>query len=802
MIKQQLAHTPIYITPKHGRLLGLLLYLTILVAIAAPTTAQTTVTSNKTALKAEKVTVDFSQMGGFYNSGVTLELYAPTGTKIYFTTDGSRPSPRSTRYRQPITIEETTVVRAVAYRGRKKSKVIGHTFFINEPATNFPTLSISVSAKTLFDPDGGMFMKGKNAVDSVWSMPGANFWSRKEVRVHTEIFEADGRNIFRSESGLRLFGGMSRLFPQKSLVLVARSKYGKKHFKNRVLGEDGLKKYKFLVLRNSGSDFGKTHFRDGLMTGLVEDWDMELQDFRPSHVYINGKYWGIYNIREKINRYFVAGHSDYHKDSIDLIEHRWTRKRGSRRHYDNLLKFIEEHDLSESANYAYVQTQMDVTNFMDYQIAQIFFDNQDAGGNIKFWRPQTQNGRWRWVLYDTDWGFGLHNAYAYKNNSLDFHTEPNGPSWPNPPWSTFLLRNLLQNASFQRQFVNRFADHLNSVFRHQVVKKEIDQLYTAFLAEIPRHLERWQLSEDTWEEQVHILYNFAQKRPDYVREHLRTMFDVGEEREIQINNTFGGQVIVNDNLVLENETFFGTYFEKLPIKLRAVPHFGYRFSHWEGFDEREISRSLTIQLGEQKTRIYAVFEKFDHPLEGKVIFNEVSANNRKTGDWIELFNYTDQTVTLTDWVLTDLKNEFRIPSAEIAPNDYLVICQDSSKFLQAYPLAYNVIGGMDFGVNKRRELLQLYTANGAAIDSMSYEIPPTDSVFTFNLLLPNLDNADIENWELRPGSGSPNKPNPYYVESAIRSEQELYMQLGIAGALLLVGGFLLLVRRRQRSTTT
>lgn len=745
----------------------------------------------------QPVELTFSRQGGFYTGSVTLEMYSPDA-KIYFTIDGSRPSRKAERYYAPIKFSETTVVRAVAYRGRKKSKVVGHTFFIDEPDTNFPTISLSLSSKVLFDPDGGMFMKGKNAVDSLWSLPGANFWSRKEVRVNTEYFEPDGSNSFRSETGLRLFGGMSRLFPQKSLVLVARSKYGKKNFKNRVFGSDGLKKHKFIVLRNSGSDFGKTHFRDAMMTGLVDEWDMETQDYQPAHVYINGKYWGIYNIREKINRHYLAAHSDYHKDSLDLIEHRQSRKRGSRRHYANLLKFIEEHDLSDPSAYAYVQSQMDVDNFMDYKIAQIFFDNQDAGGNIKYWRPQTPTGRWRWILYDTDWGFGLHDAYAYKNNSLVFHTEPNGPSWPNPPWSTFLLRNLLKNANFQRQFVNRFADHLNTVFSAKETEKQIDKLYTNLIAEIPRHLERWQISERKWEDQVKILYAFAKKRPAYMRTHLQEMFDIGEERQMQLNSTNGGQVYVNERLILEQETFYGTYFEKLPIKLRAVPHFGYRFSHWEGFDKRELSRTITIQLGKQKTRIFAVFEKFDHPLEGKILLNEVSANNKKTGDWIELFNYTDETIDLTDWVLTDLKNEFRFPKAEIAPNDYLVICQDSTKFYQQYPLAYNVVGGMDFGINKRYETLQLFTANGAAIDSMGYQIPPTDSVFTFNLLLPYLDNADIENWELRRGEGTPNSPNPYYVESSIRSEQEQYMQMGVAGALLLVCVFLLLVRRKKR----
>ena len=116
-----------------------------------------------------------------------------------------------------------------------------------------------------------------------------------------------------------------------------------------------------------------------------------------------------------------------------------------------MLKYIKKNDLAQQEHYDYIKTQMDVNNFMTYQITQIYCDNQDGGGNIKFWRPQMPNGRWRWILYDTDWGFGLHDSKAYKNNSLAFHTEPDGPKWPNPPWSTFILRKLLENPEFAAQ---------------------------------------------------------------------------------------------------------------------------------------------------------------------------------------------------------------------------------------------------------------------------------------------------------------------------------------------------------------
>jgi hypothetical protein len=740
--------------------------------------------------------VFFSREGGFYERGLELELEAP-GATIYYTLNGAKPDRKSTRYRGPIRLDRTAVVRAVAYWGGRRGSTIGHTYFIREPASDFPTISISLPSWMLFDKEKGLFMQGSKAIDTIMSLPGANFWSRKEVLVNTEIFEPGGRCVFRSESGMRLFGGLSRLFPQKSLVLVARDRYGQKRIKYPIFGEKGLKSYKFLVLRNGGSDWGKAHFRDGLMTGLVKDWNLDVQDYRPAHVYINGEYWGIYNIREKINRYFLAAHHGVHKDSIDLLEHFFSLKRGTRRHYRELLDFLRTHDLSNPANFAYLNSLMEVDNYLDHQVAQIYFDNQDAGGNIKFWRPHSPNGRWRWVLFDTDWGFGLHDPMAYLNNSLAFHTEPNGPHWPNPPWSTFLLRKLLENPDFQKAFVNRFADRLNTTLRPEHVEARIDELYQALRPEMPRHLRRWRLSPATWEEHVNIMRTFARERPTYMRMHLMERFNTGRQMRLQVETTAGGTVILNDNLHLRAGEFSGYYFENIPVYLKALPDYGYRFSHWEGVNVREGLRELTFNLREKTTTLRAVFEPFTHQLADKIVINEISPNDKKSGDWIELFNLSKHKVSLKSWVLADLKNEFVLPDVAIGPNDYLVISQDSAKFRGVFPRAYNVIGGMEFGLNKRREVIKLYSSEYAAVDSVYYELPPMDTVFTLNLLLPYLDNSSLENWEIRPGHGTPNAANPYYVESSIRQLQEQWVQVGAAVAVILLCVLMLYLRAKS-----
>ena len=744
--------------------------------------------------------IEPSLVGGFYQGPIDVELFCP-GARVYYTTDGSTPvvGRVGQLYTTPVHIDQTTVVRMVAVKGSERTRVVSHTYFINEPASAFPVVSIAVPPDVLFNPVSGLFVKGPNVVDTLLKQPGANFWSKDEFPINAEIFETDGSCVFRSGTGFRLFGGMSRLFPQKSFAIVARERYGgTNRIDHPIFGKDGLKKFKFLVFRNGGSDFGKSHFRDAFMTGLVQDLDLDVQDFRPSHVYINGTYWGIYNIREKINRYYIASHHDVDKDSLDLLEHRFSRKRGSRKDYLDLLHFMEKNHLSDPDVFAHVASKMDVENFMHYQIAEIFFDNQDAGGNIRYWKAKSPDAKWRWILYDTDWGFGLHEANAYANNSLAFHTASNGPAWPNPPWSTFILRKLLENYDFQRAFVNRFADLLNTNFSSFAVEQQIDSFQRLYEPEMPRHLVRWNLSEERWRKEIEKLRVFARERPDYVRMHLMEQFDIGKMRDLALDIAEGGEVRVNGYVDLKPGAFEGVYFEKAPIRLEATPALGFRFAYWEGLGGRIQTPRLTLTLREDLTRIRAVFERYEHPMAGKLIINEVSANNKKSGDWVELYNHSDEAVQLSGWTLTDSKNSFMFPNILLPGKSYLVICEDVEDFLKVYPDAYRYVGNMDFGLNKRKERLGLFSAEGALVDSMGYELSPMDSVFTLNLLLPNLDNGDPDNWDVQMGWGTPNSANIYYVQSTLQARQQIWVEMGAAAGIILLCIFLLLWRHRDR----
>lgn len=749
----------------------------------------------------------FSLEGGWYDQPVTLRLEAD-GHTVYYTANGATPRPGGPVYRDSLVLRATTVVRAIACANGRCTPEQSHTFFIGEPRSAFPTLSVSVSPDALFNPEYGLYREGWMASRDSWKRPGANFWQKKELLAHAEIYDADGHPVFRANTGFRLFGGMSRLFPQKSFSLVARDHYGRKRIDYPVFGPGRPEKFKSLVFRNAGSDFGKSHFRDALMTSLVAPWDLETQDHKPAHVYLNGQYWGLYNIREKINRFFIEGLTGEDRDSIDLLEHNAHPKKGSAAHYKRMLEYIRTHDLAVDSHFAEVARMMDTDNFLHYQIAQIYFDNQDAGGNIRFWRPRRPDGRWRWILYDVDQGFGLHSAQAYTHNTLAFHLEPNGPSWPNPPWSTYLLRNLLRNEAFRERFILRFFEVLSTDLAPERVAARVAEFADLYRPEIPRHFARWKLNAGTWEDQVAVMTEFARRRPEHLRRHLCDWFGLPDPETHTLAASPGGTLRIRPLLdsaypggvALEGDSLEAVYPAGTRLHLQAEPRPGYRFAGWEGLSGTDWEQS--VEAGRASPRIRARFEPYRHPLAERIVINEIGANNRRAGDWVEIYNASPDPVDVTSWILADAKHSYLLPSAVIPAGGYLVFCQDLGRFKSQFPGVPAAAGTFGFGLNRLEEAVYLYSYDGAYVDSLVYRVPPQDTLFTLALLLPELDNADPRNWEIRPGTGTPGSGNPHYVQSQVQARQKGWLRAGLyCGGVLMLSLFLY-GRWQRRSSGT
>ena len=436
--------------------------------------------------------LSFSHLPGFHPGPFMLVLSAgEPHAAIYYTLDGSQPSQDSNLYQLPIPIRRTTAVRARALAPNAiPGKAISHTYLVNESIT-LPVVSLATDPANLWDPDSGIYVLGREYEPNQPHF-GANFWEDWERPVHVEFFEPAGELGFALDAGMKIFGGWSRDHPQKSLSIFARSRYGAGEIDYQLFPDKPITGFESIVLRNSGNDWLSTLFRDGMMQGLLQDTDVDTQAYRPAVVFLNGVYWGILNIREKISEHFLAANRGVDPDNLDLLEFDGSVIHGDNAHYRAMMDYIARHNIHLPATLDSIRTMMDIDNFLDYQIAQIYFDNTDwPGNNIKYWRPRTPDGRWKWIVFDTDFGFGLWDPARYRFDTLEFAMEGNGPGWPNPPWSTYLLRKFLFNGSFRNEFINRFADHLNATFHPDRANRRIDEISGDRGRDIPKMLHHY-----------------------------------------------------------------------------------------------------------------------------------------------------------------------------------------------------------------------------------------------------------------------------------------------------------------------
>ena len=747
-------------------------------------------------VRAQQDTLSFHPAPGVYAQAQRVSIRGGVAGAVFYSTDGSTPSPRSTLYTgSPIRVSASQVLRAAVFVGsEQQGHAVGGSYLIEEPASALLTVSVGIDPWRLFAPTTGWFMPGPDAGRDVWDPRGANWWTHAEHPAHVDLIEAGGRVVHDGTLGLRMFGGVSRMHPQKSFSLSGRREYGNKRIDYPLFGEDAPRSFRFLVVRNGGSDWGRSFIRDALLSSLLVDasWDLDHQASRPVRVYLNGAYWGLYHLREKINpRYLAEHHVEVDKDSLTLMEHQQTLKHGSIREYRALHDFITTQDLSDPAVFAHLNELMDIDNFQRLQIAQTYFDNRDAGGNIRYWRPDGPDGRFRWILYDVDQGFGLHRREGWTINTLAFLTDPAGPSWPNPPWSTLLQRRLLANPTYRRNFVNRTLDYLHSDFHPGAVVEQLDRTIASVRDEMPRHLRRWEQSERQWHYHLDQLRRFGQYRPAYLREHLREYFAAGADRSVSIAAGRGGYIVLNDNLHVGSDGLTGEYFANFPITLQAVAEPGYRFVGWGGTSVTDNCTTLDLQQ-DREYAITAHFEPAQHPLADRVIVHELCPRSKASGDWVELYNRGEVPVSLKDWYLVDNSpHRYTFPDVLLPPGGYLVVCQKEGEFRTAYPRVPDFLSGLPFGLHKTGDRIGLYAADGSYVNALSYTLPARpDSAFTYALVLPELDNTRPENWVVAPGPGTPGSPNPGHLQTSLLPRRTYWTRISIGVAVLLVVGFL------------
>lgn len=680
-----------------------------------------------TVISQQNTEIILSHSSGFYDTAFVLKL-TPTqnNINIFYTSDGTKPTTKSKKYdiHKGIKIDSTCAFRAIAVdKNGNTDKEVFANFFINKKHW-FSVISFIIDPNELFNDTTGIYVKGLHA-DTIEPYYGANFWKKWERPAWVEIYLPNQKRVVQQMAGIRLFGGFSRILNQKSWAVFARKKYGNNRFYYPLFNEKDIKAYKSFILRNSGGDWHYTMFRDILMTGLVKDIDIDIQAYRPVIAYINGRYWGIYNMREKINEHYIEENHHIDKDSIDLLEHEgFEIKHGDNKDYLKLLNFIKQNSFESKKMYDSLNKMMDINNYIKYSIAQIYFDNQDKGGNIRYWKSNRKGARWRWILYDTDWGFGLHCDTAYMHNTLVFATEKDHKGWPNPPWTTLILRKLMENNEFRISFARTFADYLNSIFKPEVVLYKIEFFEELFLTEIEHHFKRWDYSPKHWRKRVNVLKIFAQNRPYYMRKYLKEYFELTDTLIffVEIEDNRSGYVLLNNFINIKNN-WQGIYFSDIPVSLTAYPYFGYKFSHWQC---PSVTTKKTIAIQPQtNTTINAVFKPNPNSvLYKKLRLSELAIKKNKIFA-IEFFNNSNDTILLKNyWLIIN-------QSAPIKLNIDTVLYPNKLLYLEPFFIQYDL--------NTRNTFkLKLYDSSECFIDSISisnsfknthYQLIATDSAY-------------------------------------------------------------------------
>lgn len=617
-----------------------------------PTFGAENITSGAPALAADPPL--FSLPAGIYtNANLNVAISLPQSVSdgvIRYTLDGSEPTTNSLVYTAPLVLNSSTTTNTNSYIPTNFSSTGGPYYEgWQRPATQpfrinvlrarvfnhdgpgrvqtasylqhtngvqrytVPLVSIATDPANLFSNDRGIYVPG-------WYNNMFQEGSAWERQGSIEYFETNGSLAFAGAIGLRIHGNTTRSRPRKSLRIYARNPYGASTFEHRIFPQKDISRFDTFLLRNGGNDWGNSLFRDALVTTLAAPSGIDVQSSRPAVVFISGEYWGIHNLRDRIDEGFFLHHYGLGATNFSQIEVVVSGSNsvvvpdsGSTNgaaDFQQLLDRAASTGFAADNDYAYLASQIDIDNYIDYNSFEIWSGNTDwPGNNYRLWRSLTadispganprHDGRWRWLLFDTDFALGANFFYVPGHNtnvttmaqfdSLAHATATNGAFFSNKELGTRLLRKALENTNFRNKFINRFADLLNSSLSVAHATGKLDAFAALYSPEITEHVSRWRQPYN-WSNDVSRIRGYMQARPAAVRGHISAKFGLpaAVDLTVSVSETNRGSVMVN-TLQIDSSTagipanpypWTGAYFPTIPLMVTALPKPGYRFVSW------------------------------------------------------------------------------------------------------------------------------------------------------------------------------------------------------------------------------
>ncbi len=484
----------------------------------------------------------FSTLPGVYDAGVSVSLSANEGDTIYYTTDCSTPTASSNRYDGPISLDHNTVIRAVAMRdGYLTGSVNSGTYLFTGDDVNhaLPIVTLVTDPDNLWDGKTGIYAFGENYDPDLPygdSLLSANFYQGRgiqgeEVQTKWErpasfaVFGDDTKTqTFSQNVSIRIAGAFGRGRAQKGFNVIARAEYGNSTMAYSFFDNRPYTEYKSIVLRPGAQDQNRGKIRDELSSGLLEGSDVDFlyQAYKPYVLYLNGEYWGVYFLKEKRSRFFVAQHEGTaDTENMDIIKSSSLVSHGSNKEWLELMDYVRTHDLSSTENYRYVGERMDVNSFMDYIICELYVGNSDYA-NIQYYK--LPGGKWKWVYYDFCWGWSNinHQTVTLRRGSK--------------PSASDLFNALLKNADWRDAFCRRFAQIMKTVYAPDRINALVDELYADVEPEIKREREKFngptfmgmaqkdevRGSYDSFQTNIAYIRKFAEERPAVIKAQLKS----------------------------------------------------------------------------------------------------------------------------------------------------------------------------------------------------------------------------------------------------------------------------------------
>lgn len=529
----------------------------------------------------------FSVAGGFYETSTTLEIFPfYPQHHIRFTTNGNCPTATSRLYTGPLLLDESLysnsdiytiqvaadgqmfypdsiqhciVIRAAVFDDDENciSEVATNSYFIRSLGCDthgLPVISLCSDSTGLFNYYRGIMVPGCYHSASMPDWTGNYFckgpeWERA---CNVEFYETNNTGV-NQIAGLRTHGGASRRYQQKGLKIYAREEYGKKRFEHRFFPENGpINSYKHLSLKPFRcSNWMMTGIQDHLAQQVARTLNIDCLASRQAVLFLNGEYWGIYALEETPDERYLEDHFGVDQDESTIIKQWIIQEHGDDVPWNELFRWVMDADVSIKENYQYLCDRIDIDNFIDYQVFELYSGNVDwPENNVRCW--QHPNGRWRWIFYDGDGCF--FRDWDVFANAVDTNSVPIANN-PSAFQATLFFRKLLANNDFNERFKHRFYEAMDNQLQYDYVSPLFNATCALIRDEIPGQCNRFGFptSMEKWESDV-----------NHVEEHLYSLNTVMKEKLKQFLNAY----VLPDTL-LSFQCYPNPFGNQLNLKLNA-----------------------------------------------------------------------------------------------------------------------------------------------------------------------------------------------------------------------------------------